>query len=422
MADALAELSLTATPSSSSNLPPPPKGRFPLAQEEYTGALLKIYDADAAFRPASAVEVIGIVSAAPLPAPFVGEDGTGEGDEVLVPAIHVLLQPTPAFPAEPSPTDVTGTRAALVTHLATAFEPADPVAAELLLLALIAHPTSRPGGLPLGTLALNLIRPATGATGALLPTLQELLPAVVPLDLTLPLLHSAAFRPSSDGTTLTPGTLQLAPDTLLLVDEDGLGTGGALAEKALRNVQALNDAIADQSLRYDYPYTDGVRIETALRAVLTSEGKSLLPADVHVPVTLASAPSASAEELTHLRAYLSAMGAPAHAEKLAVPDNVAQIIQDAFVEDRRASGSGSAEAVEERLRRRMKVARLMATSYPAAELTGEIWARTVALDAEVEARLKAREEKRREGRLGAPTEAAAVNGAVNGIAATEAAQ
>jgi hypothetical protein len=45
----------------------------------------------------------------------------------------------------------------------------------------------------------------------------------------------------------------------------------------------------------------------------------------------------------------------------------------------------------------------MATSYPAAELTNELWARTVAIDEEIEGRLKAREDMRREGKIGAPT-------------------
>jgi len=345
--DALASLSLNT-------LPPPVKGKFPLAsQEEYIGALLKVYDSEASFRPASAYDVVGIVSTAPLPTPF------AEGEEVedeLVPAIHVLFPPTPAFPPAPSPADVPSVRAALVSHLANAFSPPDAVAAELLLLSLIAYPATRPGGMPLGTLSLNLIRLA--GESALTSILESVAPAVVPLPITLPLLHSATFRPSSDGNALSPGLLQLAPGTLLVINEDGLGNGGALAEKALKNVQALRDAIADQSLRYDYPYTDGVRIECALRSVITSEGKSLLPADVHVPVTLAEHVTAPSDaDLANFRAYFSSVSAQAHAEKLQVPESVGQKIQDTFVEDRRASGSGSAEAAEGRLRRRMKIAR-----------------------------------------------------------------
>jgi hypothetical protein len=330
------------------------KGKFPIpSQENYTGALLKVYDSDASFRPASAYDVVGIVSTAPLPSPFAEGE---ESEDELVPAIHVLVPPTPAFPPSPAPVDVEAVRAELVSHLAHVFSPPDAVAAEVLLLSLLAYPASRPGGMPLGTLSLNLIRPASKSD--LASVLGSITPAVVPLVLTIPLLHSATFRPSSDGSSLSPGLLQLASGTVLAIDEDGLGAGGTLQEKALRNIQSLSDAISDQSLRYDYPYTDGVRIECAVRSVITSEGKSLLPADLHIPVTLAeNTPPATNEALAKFRAYLSHVSSSTNAEKLTVPANVGETIQNAFVEDRRASGSGSAEAAEGRLRRRMKIAR-----------------------------------------------------------------
>jgi len=60
----------------------------------------------------------------------------------------------------------------------------------------------------------------------------------------------------------------------------------------------------------------------------------------------------------------------------------------------------------------------MATSYPEAELTAELWERTVAIDTEVEKRLSGREAKRREQKIGAPTKA---NGVEKANAAKEAA-
>lgn len=394
VADALASLSIA-------ELPPPAKGSFPLSKEDFTGALLKVYDPEASYQPASAYDVVGIVSLAPMPSSLAEERGE-DSDPELVPCIHVLVAPTRAFPPAPVPENLPSVRSALVSYLATAFSPPDEVAAELLLLALLAYPATRRAGIVLGTFSLNLVRPTSETS--LVSLLESVVPAVVPLPLTIPLLHSETFNPTSDGTTLTPGRLQLAPGTLLVIDEDGLGDGGALAEKALRNIQALKAAITDQVVQYMYPYTDGVRIECALRSVITSEASSLLPADIHVPVTLAKETTTDKDEaqLDKFRAYLSSMSSATHAEKLKVPESVSEVIQDAFVADRKVHGSGSAEAAEERLRRRMKIARLVATSYPAAELTVELWEKSVALDEEVERRLRVLEEKRREENFGAP--------------------
>lgn len=389
--------------SSATALPPVVKNKYPLAAlgvDNYLGALLKVYDADASFRPASAYDVVGIVSAAPVPTPYAAD---GEDEPPLVPAIHVISAPTPAFPPAELPQDGEATRAALVAHLASAFSPPDVVAAELLVLALIAAPATRAGGLPLGTLALNIVRPTPSAT--LEHVLAHLTPALVPLPISLPLLHGATFTPSSsDGTSLAPGLLQLAPNTLLLVDEDGLGDGGALAERAVKNVQALTQAITDQTVRYEYPYMDGLKMECSLRCIVTSEATSLLPSDVSVPATLAtSAPSAPEADLAKFRSYLSYAGGAAHAGTFSIPAAVGEAVQDAFVEDRRVAGTGGAAAAEARLTRRMKVARLLALSHASAELSRDVWDRAVEIDAEVEKRVSARDAERREKKLGAPT-------------------
>ncbi|KAL1405122.1 hypothetical protein Q8F55_008745 [Vanrija albida] len=398
IASHLASLDLADAP-----LPAAIKGKYPLAQDRYTGALLKVYD-DVSFRPASAYDVVGIVSAAPVPTPYSGDE---DAEAPLAPAIHVLSTPVQAYPPPPGPTPVAddSVRSRLVAYLASAFSPPDETAGELLLLTLIASPASRPVGLaPLGTLAVNLLRQPV-PSAALHTILASLAPTFIALKLTLELLHARAFRPaSSDGTSLAPGLLQLAPGTVLAVDESGLGEGGQLRELAVKNVQALGEAIEQQVVRYEYPFMDGLKMETAVRAVIESEGKSLLPADVHVPVVLSSAaPAASDAELAAFRAYLAYHGSTGQAGKMDIPDAVGTAIQDGFVDERKAAGTGSVEAAEARLRRRMKLARLVALSYPDATLTTERWEQTVRLDNDVEGRLARREEERRNTKLGAPT-------------------
>ncbi|BEJ15155.1 hypothetical protein CspHIS471_0409220 [Cutaneotrichosporon sp. HIS471] len=358
---------------------------------EYTGALLKVYD-DFSPSPASAYDVVGLVSAAPMPTSL------DDDEPALAPAIHALTL-TPIGNA-PRPSS-SAARAALLAYLASAFSPPDEHAAELLLLTLLASPAVRPAGhAPLGTFALNLVRPRP-SFDPLHSRLATLAPAAVHIPLTLPLLHAERFRPKSDGASLAPGMLQLAPGTLLLVDEDGLGAGGALSEVALRNLQALRDAVEHQAVNYEYPYMDGVRIECALRAVVSGEGKSLLRCDALLPVSLTeSVEAASEEQLTAFRQYLAEHGGAEHAAALTIPEAVATAVQDRFVEERRA-GRGTDDA-EGRLKRRMKIARLLALSHPEAELTEALWARALDLDDEIERREAAREAERQDGKLGAP--------------------
>lgn len=341
LSSALAGLSIDATH-------PVVEGKHPTVKgTSYTGALLKVYD-DFSPSPASSYDVIGLVSSAPLPTSLDDEEPP------LGPAIHVLT--TTAIEGAPRPSSASA-RPDLLSYLASAFFPPDEHAAELLLLALLARPAVRPPGhAPLGTFALNLVRPRP-TSDSLHSRLAALAPATVHLPLTLPLLHAERFRPKSDGASLTAGMLQLATGTLLLVDEDGLGVGGALNETALRNLQALRDAVEHQAVHYEYPYMEGgVRIECALRAVISGEGKSLLTCDAVLPVSLAdSVEGATEEQLTAFRTYLAEHGGADHAAALTIPEAVATAVQDGFVEERRA-GRGADDA-EGRLKRRMKIAR-----------------------------------------------------------------
>lgn len=102
-------------------------------------------------------------------------------------------------------------------------------------------------------------------------------PRVVSQSLSLPLLHSHPFSPSSTDSTLDSGLLQLAPGTVLLVGEDEMGQGGQLQEKAVKNIRALMECAKDQTVRYEYPYMDGLKMECSIRVIVLSEGKSLVP-------------------------------------------------------------------------------------------------------------------------------------------------
>lgn len=377
--------------------PPLLQSKYPILdrKNDYLGALIKVYD-DTSFKPASTHTFIGLLSTAAMPSPL-SEDESAESNQILVPAIHVLKVSPRSEPLADIP-DPDQIRSDLITHLSTALS-VDDISAEYILLALIASPSVRPPALPpLGTLSLNLI----GSLPHLSATLRQLVPALVDLPLTLPLLHSTPFCPSStsfaDSSSLSAGLLQLAEGTVLVVDETAMGEGGKLEEKAVKNLQALTECMSEQKLRYEYPYMDGLKMDVWLRPIILSEGKSLVPVDIHLPIqpspaasSSSSSSSSSTPDLASFRAYLIRHSSSSHAKSLNIPDDIASLIQDDFIALRRSQPSGDAEGV---LKRRMKIARLMAVSYADAVLTRERWERVVELDEEAERRIKGRRTQR----------------------------
>ncbi|KAK4689588.1 hypothetical protein P7C73_g502, partial [Tremellales sp. Uapishka_1] len=411
----LPQLDRLSITSARSSLHPAVHSKYPLPGKagDYLGALVKVYD-DLSYRPASTFTFIGIVSTAALPSPISTTSDTEE-EPILVPTIHVLCSPLPAYPPSlsPDPSPVhPDTRSSLLSHLAQSFSPPDAVAAEYLLLLLLSSPTSRPISLqPLGTLSINFLTPPGASSTNLEPTLSTLTPLLLSIPLTLPLLHSHPFFPSSSAsnTSLTAGLLQLAPGTTIVIQEDGLGEGGQLNETAIKNLKALSEVLTDQTIRYDYPFMEGLKMECDIRVAVVSEGKSLLPVDVYLPLH-SSFPSSSsststqpsAQDLVAYRAYLAEYSSSRHAAKLHIPDTVADLIQDDFVESRKGSTNTKIDEAESTLKRRMRIARLLALSHDDAVLSPEVWKRCILLDQDVEKRLEVREQVRRESKLGQP--------------------
>nr|XP_019043990.1 hypothetical protein I302_07270 [Kwoniella bestiolae CBS 10118]OCF22920.1 hypothetical protein I302_07270 [Kwoniella bestiolae CBS 10118] len=356
-----------------SSLPTSVHAKYPLpgSKGDYIGALVKVYE-DAAFKPASTHHFLGILSSSPLPS---NEPENAE----MVPTIHVLRRVEEAE-AEP----VEDVREELVNYLATAFTPPDRVAGEYLLLLLLSSPTSRPTSMtPLGTLSVNFKRKDELATARFGEVVGAVTPRVVPIPLSVSLLHSHPFFPSStDSSSLDAGLLQLSEGTVLVVEEDAMGSGGQLNEKAVKNLKALAECMTEQRLRYEYPYMEGLKMDCATRVVVLSQGKSLLPVDIDIPVKGTGEVDLTRQDLSALRNYLGRLSSLEHAMKLEIPDDTAELIQDAFIQGRKEN----AESAEETLKRRMKVARLMALSYPEAKLTKEVWDKVVKMDEEAVAR------------------------------------
>lgn len=251
--------------------------------EGESGADLQVYDEEVTFKPASVHTFTGILSTASLPSAMsTGED---EAAEVIVPTVHVLrVEPEPDHTTASA--DVAGIPDGLIDYLSTAFSPPDRLAAELVLLSLLSSPAARPNALPpLGTLSLNLLRKDFSSTEKVESIVASIAPRVISQPLSLPLLHSHPFSPSSTDASLESGLLQLASGTVLLVREDEMGQGGQLQEKAVKNLRALMECARDQTVRYEYPFMDGLKMECNIKVIMLSEGKSLVPVS-HCPCSV----------------------------------------------------------------------------------------------------------------------------------------
>lgn len=367
--------------------------RAPLPEDASVTALVKMYNLEEAeqLKTTDVVDLVGLLTVDGVP-PADWHLNDAEAIQ-WVPSVHVLhwkrtpleslvLEPeaegAPPVPA-PSPfVDHDAMRTALVEYLAAALGH-DVLAAEYVLLALLARIHARRSGVTVGSFSLNLSRMAGHE---LEPALASLMPAVVRQPLSLTSLNDPAHTlfVRHTGQHTQAGRLQLPSGTCVVVDERAMEEG-KLEDHGMRNVRALSSVLQKRSLPYVLPYSE-MDLSTDLILVVLSEGKSFLPVDVHVPVHSTQArapPSVSAETLQAWRAFL----ARTRHEALTIPESVSQHIQDDFVERRRASNTFD----QDDLQRCLVIARLLALSHGHTELTPALWTRAMELDAARAARL-----------------------------------
>lgn len=119
---------------------------------------------------------------------------------------------------------------------------------------------------------LTLNNPATKALSHVLDNLNI---HTVQLPLTIDGLNKTKFSPKSVNENLEAGVLQLIDGTVILVDETVLDEG-QLIDPGVRNFQALNDLIQNQTLSYEFPYSQ-YEFDTDLSVITLSNTKSMLP-------------------------------------------------------------------------------------------------------------------------------------------------
>jgi len=277
----------------------------------------------------------------------------------------------------------------------------DALAAEYLLLQLLSRVHSRPEPIALGALSLNLTGCPSNQTtpqnsnaddspeklSAYTQCLSKLLQAVLPQTKVLPLsianLNSARYAPKKDyaKNILQSGQLQLADGTHLLVDETLIQTG-QLQESGVANFQALKNLIEQQKVAYDFEYYQ-MDMPADLPVVTLSAGKSLLPADIVLPVRAtrdAACELPTEAELAQLRVYLAVARHMDHS----IPESTSKAIESHLVTARQ----NNAKLTEKDFHRWLTLVRLASLSFGEAELTLQRWEHIQQMESTREERLR----------------------------------
>jgi len=330
-----------------------------------TACIVKLYDGDAeALRICETVEILGVLCINPEMANLGGEvDPMFGGDArhpstALVPRLHAVLVRKlpfyhPMLPYTPdwlsearlaaayqaqfsSPDAVAAARAAAVAQLTRGLG-GDAVAAEYVLMLLVSRSFAKHGDKSLGCWSLNLARwPQDLQVAELGRAAAELAPRVVQLELNSKSLNERKWRPTKDfeANRLVAGQLQLAPGTLLVVDETSLAEG-QVGVHGLKALAAITGVVTDQVLSCDFQVQD-VNVPLELSCIMVSQGKSIIKGvDALLPVRCAPSPALpqDAVPLDAVRLLLGLVTRTAKA--MNIPDDVAKQISTDFAEVRR---------------------------------------------------------------------------------------
>ncbi|BES93801.1 DUF2044 [Nesidiocoris tenuis] len=186
-----------------------------------------------------------------------------------------------------------------------------------------------------------------------------------------------------ENNRLKSGVLQLSDRTHIVLDETKL-EAGKLLERGVKNVQALNTLLTEQTVNYDFKFYN-VPFATNIPVLVLSEGKSLLRCDTHVklvpdssgcgsiPDTLAAVKAYLKEPLlSSLRVYLTV----ASTSEFTLPEDMSETIQDDLVAMRQANP----QLTPADMHSHVVLARLLALSLGQTRLTKELWEQATRLE------------------------------------------
>lgn len=304
---------------------------FPLPEEEQRGrgsstaCIVKLYDGDMeALKLQETVEILGVLCVNPEMASFdatsLEEAGLArdarQPSSALVPRVHAILIRRlpfhhPLLPFSPdwlsearlaaayqsklaAPGALAAARAVAVEQLKQHLG-GDDLAAEYVLMLLVSRAFGKHGDQALGSWSMNIVSWPEGASARVLSdAAAELVPRAVYLPLTTETLGSQKWRPRKDfvANRLVAGQLQLAPGSLLVLDETAMAEG-QVNQEGVKALVAINSLVTDQILTCDFMSYD-VKIPLELFCLLVSKQRSIIK-DVHVTVPLRPATQVAQE-------------------------------------------------------------------------------------------------------------------------------
>lgn len=333
----------------------------------------------------------------------------------LVPRIHVrtlrkLVHTNPLLPeiVTREALDVTRiklARARLSTIL-TQLLGGDSLTADYLIMSLISRIRRRKDVTILGqfTVGISGIKPEMSF---LVSKLGELISKITThshsIDMSIANLNNLRFTPKKDldNNKMIAGTLQLPDGLYLMLNETAL-TEGQLTSQGTDNVKTLNHIIRWQRHNYNFNF-HSVEIDTDLKILVISDGKSILNVPYHIPIekndteTISSIKYACesiddflTEDLLNMfRYYITALG---DVPDYTIPDDVQKQIQEDFVNWRKNDsmmGTGTIFSADD-LSSYMTLARYLTISRGETSLTPEIWKETCKMESTRNERLSQR--------------------------------
>ncbi|KAJ2017977.1 hypothetical protein GGH92_004225 [Coemansia sp. RSA 2673] len=379
--------------------------KYPLRGCEHLAALVKFHSPGRAPPVASTVDVVGIYELGHSPKEQGGSDANAQG---RWPCIHAIfscdITVDTLVPDLPRPVagEHIGRRNMTLAHLGVVLG-GDDLAAHYLLLHLLSK-TVAVQDVKVGKFSLNLVgfplsskdQTSAGTFALSSPStrwvsgmLAQLVPRCVEIPFELKTVNSSTFLPNAESGDLQAGVLQLAADTEIICDETCLHEG-TLDERGLRNLQALQSVILDQTVTYVYPFQP-INMATNLRVLVFSNGKSILENDCDLYLSesaaafLASIHDESAASFMPLdpmhteqiRQYLEL----ARHMEFSVPTEVSNAISDEYAALRReAHEKGEKMMTQAELSLIVTVARLISISKGEAELSSASWKEAMELE------------------------------------------
>ncbi|KAG8688923.1 hypothetical protein FRC09_012663 [Ceratobasidium sp. 395] len=248
-------------------------------------------------------------------------------------------------------------------------------------------PTNSPISL---TLAGFPSAPTPNAVPTIAALLEQLLPLVSHIPLSLDVLNTTSMAPYSEASRedLNAGRLQLPSGSLVILDERV--EEGKLIERGMENVRVIQDVLLRQTLGYRFPYSS-FDFKTNITSVVLTEGKrealfvkaSTLEYPLAISRSLLTLSMTPSDKLDSFRRLMFRIKTGNQLGLKAAP-TLTEHVQEMFVRDRqaeRASGGRKDDtSAADEYGLRMRLSKTMALALGLTEITCNAFDQVVDLD------------------------------------------